>query len=192
MSVISITLAYILGIKWGLYQDVNVLVGLSIFLFIFTLIYKKQKFEIITILAIISLSGCIYSKYKFNYMSSLYKETEYQMNVTVISHESVSSSEYSYKYLVKNEKNHKFNIYVKCKGENLFEIGYKLKIIGEFDKPNEARNYGGFDYQKYLHYQNIVGLINNPKVTEIENTFSIHSLNYYLNNYLENNFTNAS
>lgn len=185
MSVISITLAYILGIKWGLYQDFKILVGLSIFLLIFTLIYKKEKIEIVTFLMIISLIGCIYSKCKFNYMSDVYKEEEYKMDVTVISHESVSSSGYSYKYLVKNENNHKLNIYVKYKDENLFEIGYKLKIIGEFDKPDTARNTGGFDYQKHLYSNNIYGTINCSYVEVID--MDANNLVYNLQNKIRNN-----
>lgn len=185
MSVISITLAYILGIKWGLYQDFKILVGLSIFLLIFTLIHKKEKMEMAMFLIIISLIGCIYSKCKFNYMSDVYKEDEYKMNVTVISHENVSSNGYSYKYLVKNENNHKFNIYVKYKDENLFEIGYKLKIIGEFDKPNTARNTGGFDYQKYLYSNNIYGTINCSYVEIIDK--DVNNLVYSLQNKIRNN-----
>lgn len=185
MSIVSITLAYILGIKWGLYQDFRILVGLSIFLLIFTLIHKKEKLEIAIFLIIISLIGCIYSKYKFNYMNDVYKENEYEMNVTVISHENVSSSGYSYKYLAKDENNHKFNIYVKYKDENLFEIGYKLKIIGEFDKPDTARNTGGFDYQKYLYSDNVYGTINCSYVEIIDK--DVNNLVYSLQNKIRNN-----
>ncbi len=185
MSIVSITLAYILGIKWGLYQDFRILVGLSIFLLIFTLIHKKEKLENITFLMIISLIGCIYSKCKFNYMSDVYKENECEMNVTVISHENVSSSGYSYKYLAKDESNHKFNIYVKCKDDNLFEIGYKLKIIGEFDKPDTARNTGGFDYQMHLYSNNIFGTINCSYVEIIDK--DVNNLIYNLQNKIRSN-----
>ena len=97
MSILSITLAYIIGIKWGLYQDFKILVGLSIFLLIFMLMYKKEKIVLIEILIIISLSGAIYSKSKFDYMDQKYSEKDYEMYVTVITHENLSSSGYSYK-----------------------------------------------------------------------------------------------
>ena len=80
MSIISITLAYVLGIKWGLYQDVKILVGLLIFLLICTLIFNKDKFNMIIILCVLCTCGFAYSKTKFNRMNVSYIENEYKNN----------------------------------------------------------------------------------------------------------------
>ncbi len=159
MSILSITLAYILGIKWGLYQDIKVLVGLSIFLLIFTLLYKREHSNKIIILVTICVLGSIYAKCKFNYMNDKYCKTEIETEVIILTHESISSNGYSYKYHVKNLNGDKFVLYVKVKDENVFDIGSKIKIKGEFIKPEMARNKGGFDNQKYFYSNNMYGTI---------------------------------
>ena len=159
MSIVKVTLAYIIGIKWGLYQDVKVLVGLSFFVLIFTHFFKKNKFIVAEIFVIICLVGAIYSNQKFKYMETKYNEGVCEKYVTVITNKNVSANGYSYKYTIKDFNGDKFLLYIKANEKNIFDIGYKLRVFGEFDKPEKARNSGGFDFQKYIYSNNIYGTI---------------------------------
>ncbi|MBR3888252.1 MAG: DUF4131 domain-containing protein [Clostridia bacterium] len=178
MSILSITLAYIIGIKWGLYQDVKVLVGLSIFLLIFMLLYKRKNTNKMTAVVIICVFGSVYAKCKFNYMNEKYCNTEVETELIILTHESISSNGYSYKYHVKNLIGDKFVLYVKVKKENLFDIGSKIKIKGKFIKPEPSRNKGGFDNQKYFYSNNMYGTIiaSDVKVINLETRNLIYKI----------------
>ena len=42
---------------------------------------------------------------------------------------------------------------------SLFYPGDIINVIGKFEKPEEAKNYGGFNYRNYLKQQKIYGII---------------------------------
>ena len=46
-----------------------------------------------------------------------------------------------------------------------YEYGDKLKIVGKLQEPE---NFDGFDYQKYLNYKNIFGLMYQPEIDLLE------------------------
>lgn len=78
--------------------------------------------------------------------------------------------------------------YLLLKTKEGYSIGTYLLIDGELEKYDI--NYpGAFDYQEYLHYQNIVGVIYNPQVKVVKYGLSIHYINYQLNNYIEQHYS---
>lgn len=78
--------------------------------------------------------------------------------------------------------------YLLLKTKELYSIGAYLLIDGELEEYDI--NYpGAFDYQEYLHYQNIVGVIYNPQVKVVKYGLSIHYINYQLNNYIEQHYS---
>ncbi len=140
MSLVTITLAFIFGIEWGLYQELRSLIIVLIFLSLILLSYfNRFLFKGLIIFSIIIIGG-FYSVAKFNSMDTKYSEKNISFNATIISHFSETKSGYSYKYNIKNEFGHKLVLYTKAREENEFEIGTKVHIEGEFSKPDTARN----------------------------------------------------
>lgn len=139
LSLNVITLAYIIGILWGLYLEFNTLIITSIFLFVLWLMFAKKFHLKVTFFCIVCIIGCLYtninlSKYDEKYLD----KSELNLIVTVISQ--VTEKEYTYKYNCKDEDGNKFILYFKKNIVERFEVGDKLKIIGEFNLPDTARN----------------------------------------------------
>ena len=186
MSILTITLAYIIGIKWGLYQDLKILMLVLIFLSIFTLIFLKRKKYAIIVFYTIILFGAFHSKIKYEYMDSKYTtDNDINMEITILSHEEISSDGYYYKYKVKNMDEDKFILDLKLKEENIYKIGTKIKVYGNFQKPNASRNTGGFDYKLYLYSNNIYGTIKSKRVEFVSN--NSNNLVYYIQNKIRDN-----
>lgn len=62
-----------------------------------------------------------------------------------------------------------FYIQVKKKDFENLEYGDMIQIRGNYKKPDEQRNYGGFDYQNYLKTKKIYGIIDVSSVKKLEN-----------------------
>lgn len=83
--------------------------------------------------------------------------------------------EYVNKYIVKiidceaYKKIEKKKIIMYVKKEKTYLPGDILYIKGEFSIPEEKRNYGGFDYKKYLKQKKIFGIIEVEKCCKIGN-----------------------
>ena len=185
MSILTITLAYIIGIKWGLYQDLMGLILVLIFLSIFTLIFLKRKINLLIICCVICLIGCIYTKIKFISMENKYTNGDIKDEIIILSHEEVSSDKYYYKYKAKNKKGDKFIVYLNLREENIYEIGTSLKIFGTLKIPEESRNKGGFNYKLYLYSNGIYGTI---KVKHAEVILkNENNIIYYFQNKIRNN-----
>ncbi len=185
MSILTITLAYIFGIKWGLYQELKFLILVLIFLSISTHIFFENKKNIISFLCIVCFIGAIYSRQKLDYMQHKYDEGEIKTSITILTHEEVSSDGYYYKYKVKNDSKDKFILYLKLKPENIYKIGDKLNIVGGFKMPETARNKGGFDYRMYLYSNNIYGTIKAKKVEVV--SLTSENLVYVVQNKIREN-----
>lgn len=192
LSIISITLAYVIGIAWGLYLEFEILVIALIFLFallLMIIIFSdrftniSEKFISIIMLIGIFLIGYFYTIYKDSIYSKKYLESEIEISCTTISH--VTESEYYYKCYAKSEIGDKFLIYIKKNSNAKFEIGTKLNIKGEFELPDVARNKGGFNYRRYLNSNNVYGIVKVNKYI-----FCGNSSNYIykLQNLIRNNF----
>lgn len=97
---------------------------------------------------------------------NFYKKVDDFIELETVVISSQKQSEYYNSYIVKgitgDFKNKKFILYVN-KGTKL-EYGDKIKIAGEFYKPEDARNYKGFSYKKYLQTEKIYGTVNVEKL----------------------------
>lgn len=193
LSIIVVTLAYVIGIAWGLYLEFEILVTALFFLFVLLLmiiILNKKFINIskyfisIILLSLIFLSGYFYTMHKISIYTNKYNEGEMSFKCTTISH--VAESEYYYKYFAKNEIGDKFQIYIKKTSDAVFEIGTILDIKGDFELPDVARNKGGFNYRQYLNSNNVYGIV---KVTNYSKcTDSNNNIIYKLQNIIRNNF----
>lgn len=88
-------------------------------------------------------------------------------------------TEYYNKYMCKNNKRDKFILYSK----NDYFPGDNIKIKGEFQKGETARNYKGFNYREYLKQHKIYGIIKSKQETYIKK-----SKDYYFALALVKNF----
>lgn len=81
LSIVSITVAFVIGIAWGLYLESNILVLALIFLLVIMLclIYKKILVNLI-ILIVIAIIGYSYSSYRLSKFDNKYNEGEYMRN----------------------------------------------------------------------------------------------------------------
>ena len=166
--IVIITISYILGIIGGLYLK-NIALFLCVLFFVIILIFLKRKIikyigkiVICFIVFIVSFQYVISMQHKYN---NLYKNVETVKLVGVIESD-CEESEYYYKYIVKVKqlnKNNKYNntkLFLKVK-KNLnidLEYGNIIMCEGTFEFPEVSRNYGGYDYKKYLNSKKIYGI----------------------------------
>ena len=132
-----------------------------------------MKRPIIILLILIYIIISIYSNYKYNkFFKNIPEEIDIQ--ATIISEK--EKGEYYNSYTIKGKnnkyKNKKFILYTKY---NL-EFGDEIIAYGNYIKPEEQRNYKGFNYKKYLQTQLIYGSIKSNKIEII----SKNKLNYFL------------
>ena len=181
--ILIVVIGYIIGILWGLYLKISI-VPFYIFLIsiyiIIQLPYPKNKFRIFSIkryfsyiklifktniILIIIISSFISSliiKYQENKYNNLFQDSqEIEVIATIISN--TEEKEYYNRYKIKTTLNE--NLYISVDKNIELEFGDKVHIKGEFQEPQEARNYKGFDYKQYLKTIKIYGTI---KVSKIE------------------------
>lgn len=194
-------IGYIIGIIWGLYLKASIVFLYIILWLIYRIIhsqYKKRKFKILSIkryfryiklffkihiliMIIISsfISNTIVKYLNYDYLNAYQQSKEIKTTGIIISNK--REGEYSDRYIVKL-KNKKYYLYVdKC---NPLEYGDKVKIKGEYQEPQSARNDGGFDYKEYLKTLNIYGNIYVENIEIIEknqgNPFMLLSNKFFL------------
>ena len=108
-------------------------------------------------------------------------------------------NEYKYTYVVKvikienegTQKDIKLKLDLKVnklKG-NIPKFGDIIEIIGIYEKPREARNYGGFDYRDYLKSKRIYGTIEckNYSIISTNNIKGVNKFIYLVQNNLKDN-----
>ena len=121
---------------------------------------------LILIIGIINVKQ-IDSKYE-EFYKFIQMQEETQVDAIVLS--SLKEKDYSYTYEIKilkingSEKYKGIKLILKLKKskqkENeILEYGDYIKVKGEFEVPDTARNYGGFNYRQYLKTQTIYGTI---------------------------------
>lgn len=128
--------------------------------------------------------GFSYIKIENASYEELYKLTKITAKAVVISEP--QETNYRIKYTVKIVDNPKLNnkkyiIQLKNTEEQL-QYGALIKIAGEYNKPNVARNTGGFDYSKYLKTKKIYGIIECSDIEIIENK-NINIISVAINNF---------
>lgn len=198
-----ITLGFIIGIIWGLYFNIVSYIFLSIIILLIALKITDNKFNykisgIIKILlkksTIITLVismfvGFIYlliiNKTYINVYNNI-KNKEFV--ATIISDK--KESEYSNTYLIKvEEPKTKFLMRTPKQYSNNFKYGDKIKFYGEYDVPEIARNYKGFNYREYLKTQGIYGILktNKAEIIKHSNLNKISLLAYEVKHKIINN-----
>lgn len=174
----------LVGIIYGLYLKISIATTIILLAFLLFLIQKnkhkvffflakrKKIFQVIFILAIISnlYLNLINSKYEKNYQKIPEK---IKTDATVIS--DAKETEYYYSYNIKI-KNKKFILYVKKSYPQKLKYGMWITLEGTYTKPQEARNYKGFNYKEYLKTKKIYGTIKAEKVNIIKE----NNINFFL------------
>ena len=158
------------GIIGGIYLKSIIPLFFIICLYIFLLIaFKRSKYVRYANIFIKKNTICIFIIIYF--LSGLYAfmiENRYNlfyMREPTVLEEAVVISEkketqYNYVYEVKLIANQKLLLNVSKKSKNSkLEFGDYILINGEYIKPEEERNYGGFSYRLYLKSKGIYGTI---------------------------------
>lgn len=175
MTIFIITLAFIVGIIWGLYLKFSIIP----FLIILPILFKSNKKKIIIFIIFCFTSNLYISKLE-NSFESLYKDISGEVRIvgTIISNS--EEKEYNYQYKLKVDRLYFGGKEQKqCKGTYLllklkkeksniqYSYGDKISLNGEFELPQVQRNYGGFDYRKYLKTKMIYGIVSG-KVSQVK------------------------
>ena len=189
-------IGYIIGIIVGLYLHTSI-VPFCVFIIATYLIYKKsannkrknQKLKLfsikryfryikilinskiilmIIITSIISNTVVLIQNQKYE---KIYKELSKTKNLTltgiIISNK--EEKQYYNRYKIETKvQNETYKFYIMTDKKIKLEYGDKIKISGEYKKPEIQRNYKGFNYSDYLKQLKIYGTIKCAKV-EITN-----------------------
>ncbi|MCI8397351.1 MAG: DUF4131 domain-containing protein [Clostridia bacterium] len=182
-----VVVGYITGELWGQYFNINIVPIIFLFIIGFYLLAKKKqatKNKKIILFLIISIISNLQITHLENKHNTLYHNLQ-RIEIEGCIIEGPKESTYKKAYTIKVEKinqnakykNTKLIIYTP-KNENI-EYGRKIKVIGEFTKPNKATNYKAFDYANYLKTKNIYGTVKTEKIIQTDevglNWFKIQS-----------------
>ena len=141
---------------------------------------------------IIVLFFCVYIDILENRYNNAFNIVEKSYIVKIISNQ--EKCEYTNKYTAKiiseSDKNHRVYLYTDSTVE--YKYGDIIKVFGEINFPDKARNDKGFDYCKYLKTQKISALLFSNREEYIRRDESliskIYDLKRYCINIIENNF----
>lgn len=191
--ILIILLGYILGIIVGLYFNISIVPVYFIvinILFIYKKLKKKEKRSLkllsikryfrylkiylnsntiiaIIIISIISNTITIYLNQKYNNIQEkLEKHKDVSYKGIIISNK--EEKDYNNKYMIKtqdNKRNIKF--YITTSKEMELEYGDIIYFSGTYIKPEEQRNYKGFDYKRYLKQLKIYGTIRCNQIRKV-------------------------
>ena len=214
------TIGYIIGILWGLYFKISmVLFYILIFATYYILIKplknkKKATFKLVSIkrykrylklfidkkafLILISfsiISNTIVLNQNAKYQNTYSDGENIEITGIVISQK--VEKQYYNQYKIQTIENQKFNIYIQVpKDAQELEYGDKIIIKGKFLKPEIQRNYKGYDDSKYLKTLKIIGRIKTSKIT-IESKkqinfikFQANKINMKIKEMIDNTFDN--
>ena len=163
-------IAYINGILIGVYlsKSIPLFVILSIIVSLITS-FKKNTYRNAICMYLIVM--CIFSIYAYNknlnYESKYKKYDNKNISIegTIIS--DIEEKEHNYTFTIRTKDDYFLVNLKKNKEEISLEYGDKLQISGEYQEPNKARNYKGFDYKNYLKINKIYGIIRVDLYTNI-------------------------
>lgn len=200
------TLGFIIGIIWGLYFNIVLFILIGMILYILQLFTKNKAVRIIKIFINRSVIILFYISFFIGNMYIIHVEKEYETIYnslekvkaigTVISEK--EEKEYNNIYKIKVEKingnkvsNKNFLLSIKKESnkKEIIKYGDKIYFEGEYIKPEEQRNYKGFDYSMYLRTMNIYGTL---KVNNKLKVIKENNLNFILlsSNKLRNGIIN--
>ena len=187
LSIFEITIAFILGILWGLYLETKFLFMASIFLYFLMLVFGNKYNLISAILLMIVLLSCNYTNQKIKDFDTKYSDDlAINMKITIITH--LEERNYTYKYQGKNEQGDKFIFYFEKSKNSKFKVGDIIQVIGEFSLPDVARNMGGFNNRRYLNSNGIYGTVLVSYFEVLSNEFKPMNFVYMIQNKVHENF----
>ena len=201
-----ILIGYLIGIIWGLY--IKSITPIFIIIAIILLIYKFKKHfkfikyikilkiiikkEIIIIFIVSIIFSGINIKLQNSKYDNLYKDNQkIELIATIISDKNEKEYKTVYKIRVdkiNNKKNYSqyTGTYLLLNIKNTEKIkdlkyGMQIKVLGEYIKPDEARNEHGFNYRNYLKSIKVFGNLSCEKI-EIIKENNINQILIYCNN----------
>ena len=160
---------YMIGILIGLYLKISVVFFLIIWCLIGIILYLFNVRKSYILFGIIIFLAFFH----INFLEKNYEEKIMRIpdtvNIEGIIVSAPEDKEYKYTYMLKvskingdeDLKNIKLILDIKKTNSinGIPNFGDKINIIGTFEKPNQARNYKGFDYKEYLKSKGIYGVI---------------------------------
>lgn len=168
------TICYIIGIIMGLYlSSFGIVFLLCLLLFIITFMFNKKMCVYILIIVIgFSYIKLIDYRYEKDYNFANSKENHIIEGIVV---SDKRDKEYKEVYDldvkkidgVKIKGNKKYLLNIKKSKEMYIKFGDYIKINAKIELPSKARNYMGFDYQRYLKSKKIIATIIDVENVEI-------------------------
>lgn len=194
--ILVITLGFLIGIIVGLY--INIAPFLFLILIFITLILKAvhinttnnfiRIFNVFIKNNMILLMVCaaFFSSIYIIYQNNKYEKTYNNFNkteiiATVISNKKEGEYQDSYKIKLENYKNIKLILRLPKSKNTSLNYADKIYINGEYIEPEEARNYGGFDYKEYLKTEKIYGIFKANKIQILKNN-NLSKIELFTNN----------
>ena len=183
--IVIAVIGYIIGILWGLYFNFSIVLFYFPIIVIYFLIKnnfnqrKKFKlfsikryfryvklvfsFDTIMLIIIVSIISNIIIMFQKSKYDNFYKEGPITLTGIIVSYK--IEKEYKDMYKIKVEvaqNNKKFNgtyLYLKVNKKIELKYGDKVKIKGEYEKPEIQRNYKGYDAEKNQRMKKIHGTV---------------------------------
>jgi len=183
-----VVIGYIIGIIWGLYLKVSIVPFYIFLLTIYIIIklpYSKKRFRIfaikryfryiklifktniILIIIISSFISNLIIKHQENKYENLFEDGQ-ELNIIAIVVSNKQEKEYYNRYKIKYEGEY---LYINVDKNIDIKFGDKIQIKGEFQEPQTARNYKGFNYKQYLKTLKIHGTIKVSSIKRLDNDY---------------------
>lgn len=204
--ILIITLGFLIGIIVGLYLNIalllfSILIFITLalkilhissannFIRIFNIFIKNNVILLIIFSAFFSSIYIVYQNNKYEKTYNNFNKTE--IIATVISNKKEGEYQESYKIKLENYKNIKLILRIPKSKNISLNYADKIYIKGEYIKPEEARNYGGFNYKEYLKTEGIYGIFKADKI-EILKSNNLSTIEIFTNNLKQKIITNIN
>lgn len=160
------------------------LIGILLLAYIFFLFLKHKVLCLITII----ISSLIFLHF-------ICKELHYNNAILEVNKNLVVkeiTNEEDYQKVLLSDGEFKYLYYNKETTHYVMRVGDIYKIDAKVIKQDHRNIPNGFDYANHLKHQNILGVLEVEDIFFKRNIFVLSKINYWLENYYDNNFENAS
>ena len=181
--ILKITLGFLIGIILGLYLNIAPFLFMILICITFLIKVIQRKIDsgkirilkifiknnIILLILISAFLSSIYLNYFNKKFEKIYRDfNETQIIATIVSNQKETEYKNTYEIKLEDYKGIKFILRI-SKSKNI-ELKYadKIKIKGEYSVPEQARNYGGFNYKEYLKTEGIYGIFEADRIEVLE------------------------
>ena len=163
--VLVAVIGYIIGILGGLYFSFSMVLFYILMLATYYIVknylkkHRKRKFKL---LSVYRYSRIV--KYQNKQYENLYQEGENLQITGIVTSQKIEKAYYDL-YQVKLLDSNPFYLYIQVnKNSEKLEYGDKIQVKGEYKKPSEQRNHGGYDDKSYLKTLKIIGRMKVNKI----------------------------